>query len=800
MYDLLFDLRYSMRAFRHSPLHSLVTVLILGVGVGAVTLMFSALNASVLRPLPYREPDRLVWAWKANDQVSQNSLSYDDYLDYKEGVPAFEDLAAWYVFFPPVLVTGLDEAELVTSSQVTPNFFSTLGVSPALGRAFLPEEAVLGGPDVAVISDAYWQGRFGGDPTVVGRTLTLDGRPTEIVGVMPRGFAFTREVQAWLPVRAGDGPTQGRGNNNFFMVGRLREGFTITQAQEQLAAVTRGIQEANPDFSRWYHWLQPLHEVFFGDIRRVLLILMGIVSLVPLVACANVASLTLARAATRGTELATRLALGANRWRVLRQLTVESLLLALLGGALGILLAYGGGLLVRSLGPATLPRLDEIGLDPVVLTFATVASLLTVPLFGVLPALRGTGFDLASALRFGGGRGGSQGQGRSRPLLVVVQVALSMTLLLVSGLFLRSFLELEAVHPGFDTQSLLTARIQLPSHKFATQEELTLAWDQTFQRLGGVPGVLGVAGADWLPVSPGGGPWNSLSRPDRPGSGDQAGVPATRKFVSPDYFRVLGVSMREGRAFGADDRPGTPDAMVLSESLARILFPEESPLGKPVSLWGRPFEVVGVAADVAEEGLGVRGRPTFFVANRQFPRSTLRLLVRSAGYDPLRVTGALREALRQTDPDIALTNVLSMEARIGQTLSQPRFRTGLVGAFALVGLLLAAFGLYGVLAYLVTRRKHEIGIRIAVGAQSGDIVGLVLRSGMGMVGLGAALGLLMGGGASLLVRSLLFEVSASDPLTLGGSSAALLLTGLGASLLPAMKAMKVDPLEALRAE
>lgn len=799
MSDLLGDLRYALRAFRRSPLHAVLTALILGVGIGAVTLMFSAINASVLRPLPFPEPDRLVWGWKASETVPQNSLSYDDFRDYKEGLSAFEEMGAFLVFNPQLLVTGADEAERVRSTLVTPNFFNTLGVPPALGRSFLPEEAVLGGPAVAILSHAYWQGRLGGDEAIIGRALTIDGAATEIVGVMPAGFEFRGEVQIWLPAQEGSGHTLGRGNNNFFFVGRLADGVTLERAQAQVDAVGRGIQEANPEFANWYHWLQPLHEVFFGDIRNILFILFGLVSLVPLLACANVASLSLARATSRNTELATRLALGAARGRVLRQLMVENVLLALVGGALGLALTLGGGSLLRSLGPATLPRLDEIGVDGPVLVFALLASLLAVPLFGVIPALRGTDFDLARALRFGG-RGGGEGKSRMRSMLVVAQVALSMTLLIASGLLLRSFRSLQAVDPGFRVESLLTAGVQLPDYKFANPQELGSAWDRALDQIRAIPGVEGAAVADWLPVNPGGGPWNSLSRQDRPLEEGEQGTPGTRKFASLDYFETLGVPMIAGRAFTRDDTPDTPSVMVLSEALAGVLFPDEDSLGRVVNLWGLPFEVVGVSATVAESGLGGGGRPTFYISSGQFPQASLQLVVRTSGDDPVSTVSVLREVLREQDPDIALTGIRTMEARVAGTLSQPRFRTTLVGAFALAGLLLAAFGLYGVLAFLVTRRRHEIGIRMAVGARSGNIVGLVLRHGLALVGVGAALGVIGGVIASLSLQNLLFGVSLADPLTLGGATLILLAVAIAASILPAWKAVKVDPLESLRAE
>jgi len=799
MSDFFGDVRFALRSFRRSPLHAFLTVLILGVGIGAVTLMFSAINTAVLRPLPFPEPDRLVWAWKASETVGQNSLSYDDFRDYKEGMSAFEEMGAFYVFNPQLLVTGIDEAERVRYTFVTPDFFRTLGVAPAMGRSFLPEESVEGGPAVAVLSHAYWQSRLGGDENIIGRALTMDGAPTEIVGVMPDGFGFRGDVQIWLPAREGAGYASGRGNNNFFFVGRLADGVSIQRAQAEVDAVGRSIQEANPEFADWYHWIQPLHDVFFGDARGILFILFGIVALVPLLACANVASLSLAKATGRNTELATRLALGAARSRVLRQLMVESVMLALIGGALGLALTVGGGSLLRSIGPASLPRLDEIGVDGSVLAFALLATLLTVPLFGVLPSLRGTDFDLAKALRVGG-RGAGEGRTRMRSTLVVAQVALSMTLLIASGLLFRSFQSLQSVDPGFRSERLLTAGIQLPDYKYEDEASLGLAWDGVLARIRAIPGVERVAGADWLPVNPGGGPWNSLSRSDRPLEEGEQGTPGTRKFASVDYFETLGVTMVSGRTFNRDDTPDSPPVMILSESLSRVLFPEEAALGRFVTLWGTPFEVIGVSPDVAEWGLGVDGRPTFFISAGQFPLASLQLMLRTAGEDPLSPVAQLRAVLKEVDPDIALTGIQTMDARVSGTLSQPRFRMALVGFFALAGLLLAAFGLYGVLAFLVTRRRHEIGIRMAVGAKAGDVVGLVMRHGLALVGVGVALGVVGGGVASFSLRSLLFDVSVADPFTLGGATFVLLAVAVAASLLPSWRATKVDPLESLRAE
>ncbi len=800
MSDVLGDVRYALRAFRRSPLHTLLTILILGVGIGAVTMMFSTMNTTVLRPLPYPEPDRLVWGWKASDQVQRNSLSWDDYRDYREGVSAFEEIAAFYVFRPQILVTGVEESERVRGSLVTPNFFRTLGVLPALGRPFQPEEAVLGGAPVAILSHAYWQGRLGGDPYVLGKTLTLDGTVTEVVGVMPAGFQFrAQDTHIWIPSQEGSGYTQGRLNNNFFFVGRLREGADISLAQAQIDAVARNIQAESPDFASWYHFIEPLHDVFYGDLRGVLMILFGLVTLVPLLACANVASLSLAKATSRTRELATRLALGAPRKRVFRQLMVESLLLAVVGGALGVGLSVGGSGLLRTFGPATLPRLEELGVDGPVVAFALIASLLTVPLFGILPALKGTGFDLAGALRFGA-RGGSEAKSRTRSVLVVAQVALSMTLLIASGMLIRSFQALQRVDPGFLVESLLTAGIQIPDYKYDGEVELGLAWDQVLDRLRAVPGVQAASAADWLPISPGGGRWMSIYRTDQPPAEGEQGTPAAHKIVSTDYFNTLGVPLRAGRSFHRNDRFDTPPVMVISEALAGVLYPDEDPVGGEITLWGTSFQVIGVAADISEQGPGRVGRPPYFVSLNQVPAASLSLMVRTANIGPLEVVAGIREALREVDPDIALTGVRTMEARMSDTMAQPRFRMTLVGAFALAGLLLAAFGLYGVLAFFVAQRRSEIGIRMAVGAGQSSVVGLVLKHGLSLVGIGAALGVLGGAIAGVSLQSLLFGVSLADPFTLGGASFVLFFVALTSSGLPAWKASRVDPLESLRVE
>ncbi len=797
------DLRFALRCFLRSPGFTLATVLVLGIGIGAVTLMFSTLHAVVLRPLPFAEPERLVWAWLSSDAQPTNSISAADYFDYREQADTFASLAAYLAFRPSAIVTGGEEAERVVTTYVSANLFATLGVAPGLGRSFLAAEERPDADDVVVVSHGFWQRRFGGDASVLGTALMMDGQPYEIVGVMPADYDFPGEVEVWIPLKTDAGYAQGRGNNNFFMLGRLGEGVSLLEAQAQVDVIAGSIAEAYPQERKgWGVRLVPLHERFFSQLRSTLLILTGLIALVPLVACANIASLLLARASDRTGELAVRLALGGSRWRLVRQLLNESVVLALAGGLAGLGLAWAGTVVLRSWGPATLPRLDTLGIDGTVLLFALAVSLATVPLFGIVPALRGTKIPLAEALKAGGRRGVANGRSGFRNGLVIGQVALSLMMLIAAGLFFRSYLRLRTVEPGLGTHNVLAFELQLPAFTYDADAKIEHAWTALRERLLALPGVEAVGSIDQLPMRSGG-TYNFVHAAERPPASEAEKIGAQRRFVGEGFFRTLRVALLTGRTFGPGDEPGAPPVVVINETLAKQVFPGEEPLGKVLVLpWEPPvhMEVVGVVGDVMENGPAAPPPLIFYMPSRQWPRGTMRFLVRTRRSDPLEMVPALRRSVRETDKNIPFAQVQTMDSRLAGFLAQPRFQTLLVGLFAVVSLILAVVGLYAVLAYFVRQRVRELSIRMALGAGVRNVFALVVGRGMAMVGLGIAIGVAGGFAGVRVLRSLLFDVAAGDALTFGSVSLCLALVALTACLVPAWRAVRIDPSEALRGE
>jgi len=804
--DTWSSIRYAIRSCYRRPGFTIATVLVLGIGVGAVTLIFSTFNTVVLQPLPFREPGRLVWLWSITPSGDQNSSSYLDYRDFSERTDGFESLAAFMLFGRAQILTGGEEAERVDTHRVTANLFSTLGVLPEIGRAFRPDEEQTGQDQVAILSHAFWQRHFGRDPRAVGSRLTLDGQTVEVVGVMPPGFDLPAGSDLWLPAQQAANYASGRDNNNFFMLGRLRDGVSLEQAQAQLDVVARNIASAYSDVKKgWGVRLVSLHERFFGSARKVILVLMAIISLVPLVACANVALLLLARALSRRGEFATRLALGASRGELVRQLITESLVVALAGGAVGLLLAFVGGKLLRVLAPAALPRLDAIRVDGTVLAFTLIVSLILVPLFGIVPALRGTDIGIAEGLKAGGGRAIGDRRSGVRGTLVVAQVALSVILLFGSALLLRSFLDLQRVDPGFEPGNLLSFRVQLPVYTYTSPDQVQQAWDAVRQRLGALPGVRAVGAVDRLPFV-GRGPWNEVWSKERPPASVAEAKGATRRFATEGFFAAMGIALRAGRVFEPADFRGSGLVTVVNETLAREFFPGENPVGRFLMLpWGNPplaLQVVGVTADVSELGAGMAPTPTFYLpAGLQAAQTTMSMVVRTTG-DPLASVGAVRQALREVHPDIPMSQVATMNARLSDTITQPRFRATMVAIFALVSLVLSAIGLYGVLAYLVRQRRRDIGIRLALGASRGAVRRLVLAQGMSLVAWGCAIGTAAAlvGARAISSQGWLFEVGTADPVSLAGVILCLGLVALIACLVPADRAARVDPAEVMRAE
>ncbi len=803
MKDLGKDIRFALRMFTRAPGFTTASVCVLGIGIGAVTLMFSLLNSVVLRPLPFEDPEELVWISSTNPErrIMSNSTSALDYWDYREQSDALESVAAMLVFTPQAIITGHDEPERVPSTIVSYNFFSTLGITPEIGRSFLLEEERVGEQNVVVISDGFWQRRLGGDRAVAGASMTVNGAPYQVVGVMPQDFNFPNTVDLWFPMQSRDPFTQSRGNNNFNLIGRLADGRTIDQALGQMQMIAQRIADAYPESNAgWSVRLQLLHERFFAGARSILLVMLGLVSLVLLIACANVASLALARATARISEIAVRFSLGAARGRVVRQLLTESVLVALMGGALGIVLALLGMSALKSLGPGTLPRLQELGLDARVLGFVFAVSLSTSILFGVVPALRGTRLSLSDALRVGGIRGSSQARSGFRNALVVTQVALSLMLMIASGLLVRSYSRLQAVDPGFEPQRLLQADVQLPSWKYRTNEEIEQAWSLVQQRVATLPGVVSVGAIDQQPIRSGG-TWNTVYPADQPptSAADRERARGDRRMISEGYFGTMGIPILAGRDFSTLDGPNSTPVMMVSQTMANRFFPDEDPLGRQIVLWGSNWDVVGVVGDVREFGLAADIPNVFYIPARQVGPPRLQLMVRTIG-SATDISPSLREVVWEVDREIPISGFQDMETRIANSLSQPRFRMILVALFAMIAVVLASTGLYGVLAYFVRQRTRELGIRVAMGAAPPSIIGLVLRRGMSLVVTGIALGLAGGFAGGRIVSSLLFGVSATDLVTFGAVSLCLVAVGLAACVVPAMRAVRVDPQEVLRVE
>lgn len=585
MLEMWHSVRYAVRSLWRRPGISVATVLVLGVGVGAVSLIFSVFNAVGLQPLPYPDPGRLIWLSSLTPSGDENSTSYLDYRDFRDGSDAFESLGAFMLFSQARILTGAEGAQRINAFLVTADFLPTLGVSPQVGRAFRPDEEQTGQDQVAILSHAFWQSHYGRDSGAVGSLLTLDGLSVRIVGVMPPGFDFPPGADLWMPAQQAGRYALGRDNNNFRVIGRLRSGVSLERAQASVDVVARNIARSYPDSKRgWGVRLVSLHEQLFGRARSVVLTLMAIVSLVPLVACANVALLLLARGLSRRGELATRLALGASRGQLIRQLMAESVVAALVGGAVGLFLAAVGGDALRALAPAALPRLDAIRVDGTVLAFAFIVSLILVPLFGVVPALGSTGIAIAEELKAGGGRTVGDRQTGLRGTLVAAQVALAVVLLFGSALLFKSFLGLQRADPGFPPQNLLTFQVQLPPYRYSTPAQVQQAWDAVRERLLALPGVREVGAVDFLPFT-GQGPLNEVWASERPPASVADAQSATRRFTTHGFFAAMGVPLRHGRVFEPADFEGRL-VTVINEALAREFFPAEDPVGRFLILHG----------------------------------------------------------------------------------------------------------------------------------------------------------------------------------------------------------------------
>jgi putative ABC transport system permease protein len=831
---LIHDLRFGIRMMVRNPIFTLIAVVTLALGIGANTAIFSVVDAVLLRPLPYPQADRLVFLWSTmNSQgVPIAGSALPDYHAWRDQNRVFDGLAGFY-YGDVTLSTSSGAPERIQGAYITANLFQVLQVSPALGRLFIPEEEQFGRHHVVLLSDKLWQRRFGGDANILGRDIRLGGETYTVAGVMPRGMPFfdnLPEIDLWTPIAFAKDDSMATRNNHFInLVGRLKQGVTIAQAQSDVSTIARALEEVDRNNNKGLGALiVPLQEQIAGDSRTALLVLLGAVGFVLLVACVNVANLLLARASVRSKELAIRASLGASRARIIRQIIVECLPLALIGGLCGVLLATWGIDLISSLLPASLPRANAIGVNARVLGFTFAVGLLTIVIFGLLPAFQAARTDLRESMSEGGGAGfGTRKQGRLRRVLIVAEVALALVLLVGSGLMLRTFIKLRQVDVGFSARNVITMRVPLPEAKYPFPltandpgEPAGLAFsDQLLARLANLPGVQAATTASVFPLGAGLGWGKLLTIADRPAASiDQ--VPAVSfALIGNDYFRTFGIALRQGRTFNSEDKPDSQPVAIINETLAKRFFANQNPIGK--TIWMGPPDnllspdaqtlenraprrtIVGVVADVKGRSLNAESPSLVYAPltqNRREGWTNGLMLAVQTTTPPETLLRAIREQVRLIDPDLPITSVYTMDDLINRSLSGARFSLSLLASFAVLGLLLAAIGIYGVMVTAVAQRTHEIGLRMALGAQRRDVLLLVIRQGMFPVLIGVVAGLAAAIGLTRLMSTLLFEVSATDPLTLAVITVLLTIVALLACYIPARRATKVDPLVALRYE
>jgi putative ABC transport system permease protein len=816
------DVRYGFRALSKSRSFTVVAVLALALGIGATTAIFSVVNTVLLRPLPFAAPERLAAIWQTHPFAKK--LGYDhlpttpaDFAEWRRSADAFEDMSAlaggnWNM-------TGGDAPERVSGARVSTNLLRMLRTRPALGRDFAADEETFGKNRVVILSHGFWQSRFGGDPRILGTQITLDGNSFQIIGVMPKDFSFPRgmgidpalglddDIALWTPLALPPGEAESRANHFIATVGRLKEGATMQQAQAQLAAVERRLEQSNPAQGKdWNVTIGSLHEQVVGKSRRAILLLLGAVAFVLLIACANVANLLLARANARHKEIAIRTALGAARARIVRQLLTESVLLALVGGTLGVLLAMWGVDVLVALGAGNVPRAAEIGIDARVLIFTLTVSLATGLLFGLAPALQSSRPNLNESLKEGnrGGGASSPRRQRVRSALVVSEVALALVLLVGAGLLLKSFARLQNVNPGFDYKNVLTATMFLPDARYKDDTSRANFYKQVLERVKNLPGVESVGGVSQLPLG-GSEEVDGLNIEGRPRAESVDTImTAAFRVVSPDYFKTLRISLLRGRYFTEQDTADAPGVMIVDDTFARRYFPNEDPIGKRVDEQGSLapkgyMTIIGVVASVRHTSLDAESKPTTYLSSAQSPWHTMVLTVRGKT-DPTTLAAALRREVAAVDPDQPLSDVQTFEQVFDRAIAPQRFNSTLLAIFAALAMILATVGIYGVIAYTVSQRAHEMGVRIALGARTSDILRLVVGQAMKMTLIGVALGLVAALALTRMMSGLLFEVSASDPSVFALVALLLAAVALAASLIPARRATKVDPVVALRYE
>jgi putative ABC transport system permease protein len=805
MGDLAQDLKYGLRALRRAPGFTVVAILTIALGIGATTAIFSVINAVVLRPLPYLEADRVVMIWMDNTRqaIEKDIHSYPNFADYRSQNTVMSEMAGFTN--ANFNVTGNGDPQRIRGAAATADLFRVLRASPLIGRVFTAEEEEQGSDAVVVLSHGFWERAFGGDAGVVGTTVQLNGRARTVIGVMPPDFAFpATDTDVWVPLAIGTQTREQR--NSFFLsaIGRLRPGVSLERARSDFATIARRIEQEYPSQQGYGANLVALpDEIVGGTVRTALWIMLGAVVAVLLIACANVANLLLSRAATREREIGVRVALGAGRTRVVRQLLTESAMLGLIGGTVGIIIAWGGLRVLTSLAPADLPRLDQVSLDPMMLSFALVLSIVTGLAFGVVPALQSSRTAVFAALREGGrgGTAGRQGQ-RLRRVLIGAQLTLVVVLLTGAGLMIRSFIELQRVDLGFRSGNLLTMRLQPSPARYDSAASVRAFYGELLERTRGIPGVQDAAAITdiFLSQTPNSTGFVIEGRPLVP---DAERVETPFDAVTPNYFQVMGIPIVSGRAFTDQDRVGSPEVAIVNEAMARRFWPDEEAVGKRFKFGDDPdddtpwFTIVGVEGDRRRTGFDLPVRYETFLPHAAFTARTMTLVVRTAG-DPAAMAGPVRQVVRGIDAEQPVYAVATMDEMISGMMAQRRFSMTLIAAFASLALVLALVGVYGVTSYLVAQRTREIGLRLALGADPRSVVGMVVRQGMTV----AAVALTLGVGAALaltrLMAGLLYGVSSTDLITFG--AVVLLITAVTAiaNWLPARRAARVDLSVALR--
>ena len=811
MEGILKDIRCGVRSLLKHPGFTAIVLVTLAVGIGASSAIFSVVNTVLLRPLPFRQADRIVAIQALGRDGKRVQISPANFLDWRAQNTVFEHLAA--ILTRPANLALADQAERLDLAMTSANFFSVFGMEPERGRFFITADEVASHAPVVVVSHGLWQRRFGGDESLVGKPITLDGNSYTVVGIAPPGFQYPDKTDVWLPpfrlaptMNERQDPTQVRGFGMLAAVALLKPGVSLPQAVSEMETITTRLRQQYPETNnRSFNPVVSLHTHLVGETRPMLLLLFGAVGFVLLIACANVANLLLVSAASRQKEMAIRTALGASRMRVMRQMLTESLILAFAGGAIGLLLAIWGVALMMKLLPPDFPRAGEINLDWRVLAFTLFASILTGILFGLAPALQISKTDVQESLKESGrGSSGSRRHNRLRNLLIVGEVALSVVLLAGAGLLFRSFLRLQSVNTGFTSQQVLTVQLSPAGSNYRRDADYISFYSQAIQRVSAIPGVEAVGAINTLPL--GKGPTAGFRIEGRPPLTIDKWPGGNYRTVSTDYFHAMNIPVVQGRAFNERDTETAPLVMIINQALAKRDFPNENPVGKRINLGnldpkGQPvwWEIVGVAADVRSLELREEAVPEFYLSDLQDSFANMFLVVRTS-VEPTSVAASIRRAAAEVDKSAAVSDVKTMENIVSQAVTQPRFNLFLLGLFSCIALLLSAAGIYGVTAYSVAQRTHEFGIRMALGAQVGDVLRMIIRQGMLLISVGVAVGLAASFALTRLLRTLLFGVSVTDPLTFVAITVLLTLVALVACYVPARRATKVDPLTALRYE